>query len=327
MNLTRREFIQRMISLGFTAAAAAALFNFYSCRPGTELTPVVSPEIPPATPPELPPPPADVPYLAVARGNDAAAMVNAAVKALGGIERYVKPGNDVIIKPNICSASHSYEYAATTNPEVVAAIITLCLGAGAKRVRVMDHPFSGTDESAYKRSGIADAVAAAGGEMEIMSSVNYVEIPIPEGIDIKKWSVYRDIMNADVVINVPIAKHHGSARLTMGMKNLLGVIKSPNMFHLNLAQRIADLNSMVRPQLTIIDAVRILMNHGPTGGDLNDVKLANTIIAGQDVVATDSYAATLFGLKGIDIPAVRAGADMGLGRINFDGIKIEEINV
>lgn len=327
MNLTRREFIQRMISLGFTAAAAAALFNYFYCKSGNIPPAVIPPASAPASTAELPPVPADIPYLVVARGENTEELVNRAVKAIGGIEHFVKPGNDVIIKPNICSASHTYEYAATTNPGVVAAITRLCLGAGAKRVRVMDQPFSGTAESAYQRSGIAAAVADAGGEMEIMSSANYVELQIPDGVDIKKWSVYRDIMNADVLINVPIAKHHGSARLTMSMKNLLGIIKSPNKFHLNLAQRIADLNSLVRPQLTIIDAVRILMNHGPTGGDLNDVKLANTIIAGQDVVATDSYTSTLFGLRGIDIPAVRAGADMGLGRINLNDIKIEEINV
>jgi uncharacterized protein (DUF362 family) len=327
MNFTRREFIEKMVSLGVTAAAAAALFNFYSCKPGMQTVPLAPPETGTSIPPALPPVPADSPYLAVARGDNIDAMVDAVLKALGGIERFVKPGNDVIIKPNICSASYGFEYASTTNPGVVAALTGKCLEAGAKRVRVMDQPFSGTAESAYKRSGIADAVTAAGGEMEIMSSANYIELPIPDGIDIKKWSVYRDIINTDVLINVPIAKHHGSARLTLGMKNLLGVIKSPNMFHINLAQRIADLNSLIRPQLIVIDAVRILVNHGPTGGDLNDVKLTNTVIAGQDVVATDSYAATLFGLKGVDIPAVRAGADMGLGRIDLNDIKIEEINV
>jgi len=111
------------------------------------------------------------------------------------------------------------------------------------------------------------------------------------------------------------------------MKNLMGVITDRGDFHKNLGQRIADLNSLVRPQLTVIDAVRILMNHGPTGGDLGDVKQANTIIASRDVVAADAYAATLFGLTGNDIPAVRAGADMGLGTLNLDSIKIEEINV
>jgi len=111
------------------------------------------------------------------------------------------------------------------------------------------------------------------------------------------------------------------------MKNLMGVIADRNKFHFNLGQRIADLNSLVRPTLTLVDAVRILMTHGPASGDLNDVKLANTVIASHDIVAADAYAATLFGLTGADIPAIRAGAQMGLGTTDLGGVKVEEINV
>jgi uncharacterized protein (DUF362 family) len=100
-----------------------------------------------------------------------------------------------------------------------------------------------------------------------------------------------------------------------------------NKFHINLGQRIADLNSLVRPTLTLVDAVRILMNHGPTSGDLNDVKLANTVIASRDIVAADAYAATLFGLTGADIPAIRAGAQMGLGTMDLGNVKVEEISL
>jgi uncharacterized protein (DUF362 family) len=111
------------------------------------------------------------------------------------------------------------------------------------------------------------------------------------------------------------------------MKNLIGVVLDPGKLHFNLGQRIADLNSLVRPTLTVIDAVRILMNNGPTGGNLDDVKLANTVIASQDTVAADSYAATLFGLTANDIPAIRSGAQMGLGTMDLSNIKIEEISV
>lgn len=130
-----------------------------------------------------------------------------------------------------------------------------------------------------------------------------------------------------MLINVPIAKHHNLARLTLGMKNLMGLVQDRSKLHFNLGQRLADLTSLLLPDLTVIDAVRILMNHGPTGGSLDDVRLANTIIASHDIVAADSYAATLFNLKGADLPAVRAGAQMGLGTVDLNSIKIEEISV
>jgi uncharacterized protein (DUF362 family) len=217
-------------------------------------------------------PTGDQAYLAVAHGEDPSAIVKAALAALGGMERFVSQGNDVIIKPNICVDYHTPEYAATTNPQVVAALVTLCLGAGASRVRVMDMPFGGTPATAYSISGIEVAVKAAGGEMEIMSPVKFADFDIPAGKDIKSWSIYRDILETDVLIDVPIAKHHSLARVTLGSKNLLGTISNPNRIHQNLGQRIADLVSVIRPTLTVIDAYRILMDHGPTGGSLNDVK-------------------------------------------------------
>lgn len=272
-------------------------------------------------------PPADAAYLSVARGEDAAAITMAAVAALGGIERFVKSGDEVVIKPNICVAYHSYEYAATTNPVVVGTLVKLCRGAGAARVRVMDSPFGGTPEQAYEKSGIAAEVTAAGGEMEVMNPNKFRKTAIPEGRDITEWPVYQDALAADVVIDVPIAKHHSLARLTLGGKNLMGLIQNRSRMHANLGQRIADLTSLVRPTLTVVDAVRMLMAHGPTGGSLDDVKLANTIIASHDIVAADAYAATLFGMAGEEIAYVKAGADMGLGTLNLDSIKIEEVSV
>ncbi|MBN1889328.1 MAG: DUF362 domain-containing protein [Thermoflexales bacterium] len=266
-------------------------------------------------------------YLAVARGSDPARLTQAALAALGGIERFVKSGDDVIVKPNICVAYHTPEYAATTNPAVVASLVTLCLGAGARRVRVMDMPFGGTPEAAYAISGIEEAVKAAGGEMEIMSPIKFAKTAIPEGKDITSWEIYQDVLNADVVINVPIAKHHSSARLSLGIKNLLGVITRPNLMHRDLGQRPADLASRVRPSLTVVDAVRILVAHGPSGGSLNDVRQMDTVIASHDFVAADAYAATLFGMSGADIPYIQAAARMDLGTLELDRVKLEEINV
>jgi uncharacterized protein (DUF362 family) len=254
-------------------------------------------------------------------------MVRQALAALGGMDQFVNPGDDVIVKPNICVAYHTYEYAATTNPWVVGALVRMALEAGARRVRVMDHPFGGSAEQAYVTSGIQEQVRSAGGQMEAMSQFKFVDASIPQGVDLQQCRIYDDVLKADVVIDVPIAKHHGLARLTLGMKNLMGVIYDRPAMHRNLGQRLADLSSRVRPTLTVVDAVRILMNHGPTGGNLDDVKQADTLIVSQDIVAADSYAATLFGLKPDDLAYVRAGAEMGLGRNDLSSLKIEEINV
>ncbi len=360
-DISRREFIQRLLAWGLGTAGAGTLLSSVSCGPEPVPSPTVSPTEPPtasalrATLTPVPtlrptrPPATDMPeptvmpatdtpeptvtpasghaYLAVARGESPEAIVQAVLRALGGIERFVQSGDDVIIKPNICVAYHTYEYAATTNPEVVAALVSLCLGAGAKRVRVMDQPFGGTPDQAYARSGIGEAVKAAGGQMEVMARMKYQDTAIPEGRDITLWPFYQDVLKADVLIDVPVAKDHGLARLTLGMKNLMGVILNRSGMHINLGQRIADLTSLVRPTLTVVDGVRILMDHGPTGGSLDDVKLMNTIIASPDIVAADAYAATLFGLTGADIPAIVAGAEMGLGTMDLASVKIEEFSV
>jgi uncharacterized protein (DUF362 family) len=264
-------------------------------------------------------------YLSVARGNDPAAITRAALSAIGGIGRFVVRGDDVIVKPNICVDYRSFEYGATTNPDVVATLVEECLSAGAKRVRVMDLPFGGAPESAYARSGIAAAVTAAGGEMEVMNSAKFREVDFPEGRDITRWPVYQDVLTTDVLIDVPIAKHHSLARLSLAGKNLMGVILNRGGIHSNLGQRVADLVSLVRPTLTVVDAVRTLMAHGPTGGNLDDVRLTNTVIASHDIVAADAYAATLFDLTGKDIHYVRAAAGMGLGTLDLEAIEIEEV--
>ena len=266
------------------------------------------------------------PALAVARGSSPEAITRAAIGALGGMGRLVKANNDVIVKPNICVDYHSYEYAATTNPEVVGTLVKLCLEAGAKSVRVMDAPFGGTAERAYANSGIADAVKAAGGQMELMSNLKYQDMAIPSGRDIKKWRIYRDVVDEGaVLINVPIAKTHDLAGLTMGMKNLMGVIQNRSSLHTNIDQRLADLSSVIRPALTVVDAVRILVHNGPTGGRLSDVKQMNTVIASPDIVAADSYGATLFGKKGSDLGYLRDAAAMGLGVLDLSQVTIKEV--
>jgi uncharacterized protein (DUF362 family) len=273
------------------------------------------------------PAPAGAAYLAVARGADPAAITEAAIKALGGIERFVKSGSNVIIKPNICTDYYPYEYGATTNPVVVATLVKLALGAGAKRVRVMDSPFGGTPESAYAKSGIEEAVKAAGGAMEVMNPNKFKKTKIPNGKAMKEWEIYQDVLTCDLLIDVGIAKHHSLARMTAGMKNLLGVVTDRGEVHSIMTQGLGDLLSVIKPGLSVVDGVRTLLRNGPTGGNLDDVKENNTVIASTDMVAADAYSTGFFGLTGKDIGYIRAAAERGLGTIDLSGVKVEEINL
>ncbi len=322
---TRRDFLKYALA-GLGAVLAARFIS--ACSPPQSA--LNTPQAPtPVTPTTEQNGPSSVKYpdLAVVRGGEPEALARKAVELLGGIRRFVKKGDNVIIKPNIGPAMRTYEYAATTNPWLVAAVARLCLEAGAGRVRVMDQPFSGTAESGFLNSGIREEVEKAGGEIELMSRFKYAATDIPLGRDIRKWNIYEDILKADVLINMPIAKQHGSSLLTLGMKNLMGTVQAAQLFHLNLNQRIADLASRVRPTLTILDAIRILTANGPTGGDLGDVKKLDTVIAGVDIVAVDSYATSLFGLRPDDIPHIKIAAEMGLGSNDLNKLDIKEVTL
>ena len=355
--LSRREFLRRSVLYALTMAGGSALAACNQPTP-TPIPPTIAPTLPP-TPPRVPPtatlaptattvptaaptlaptatmtatpvpPTAFDPYLAVARGANPGAITRAAIDALGGMARFVKKGNDVIIKPNICNASYGPEYATTTNPEVVAELVRMCLEAGAARVRVMDQPFAGTAVVAYVKSGIREAVEKVGGQMEIMSAMKYVDADFPKTArDLKKWKVYQDILKADVVINVPIAKTHDVAKLTLAMKGLMGVIKDPPAFHTALDQRIADLNTLIKPTLNVLDAVRTLAVNGPTGGSLNFVVKTNLVMASHDPVALDAYATKLLFLKKPEeIAYIKYGAEMGIGRWDLDKLRIKEVSV
>jgi len=267
------------------------------------------------------------PDIVVTRGGEPEALVRQAIAALGGMEKFIPRGANVVVKPNICVAYHTYEYAATTNPWVVGTLVKMCFEAGAASVKVMDYPFGGTQQEAYEISGIKEQVEAAGGEMTNMLSYKYVTTQIPTAKALKTTDVYEDILKADVLINVPIAKQHSSSRLTLGMKNLMGVIQNRGALHMNLGQSIADLNALIKPQLTVVDAVRILTGNGPTGGDLADVMKLDTVIASQDIVAADSYATSLFGMKPEDLDYIVIGTGMGLGRSDLQNLNIQVIQL
>ncbi len=271
--------------------------------------------------------PVEYPDLVVTRNAEPEPLVRAAMAAIGGMERFVPKGGWVIVKPNICTCYYSYEYATTTNPWVVGTLVKMCYEAGAGKVQVMDYPFGGSADQAYISSGIGEQVEANGGEMVQMASFKFKEVNIDNPLGMRKVAIYEDVFAADTLIDVPIAKDHGMSRLTLGMKNLMGLITQREQIHRDFGNRLTDLAGKIRPKLTVIDAVRILTANGPTGGDLDDVQKLDTVIVSPDIVAADSYAATLFGLQPEDLDYIRIAAKAGLGRSDLGSLNIQELNL
>lgn len=338
--IPRRTFLKYMAT-GAATIASAPLLN--ACRkelqnpsdatvstsgdpsPSTLRTTPLSSET--ASPNDQLPTLAAYPDLVVARKGSPEALVQAAVTAMGGMERFVPQGGWVIIKPNICTSYHSYEYATTTNPWVVGALVNMCFLAGANKVQVMDSPFGGSASDAYKVSGIAEQVQINGGEMVQMPNFMFKRITIDNALSLKQVEIYQDVFNADTLINVPIAKNHGLATLTLGMKNLMGLITERQRIHQDFGNRLTDLARTIKPTLTVIDAIRVLLRNGPTGGDLGDVQVMDTLIVSEDIVAADSYAATLFGLQPEDLGYIRIGNKTGLGRSDLSSLNIRELTL
>lgn len=266
--------------------------------------------------------------LAVAKGKDYAALVDRVMKPLGGMRAFVKEGARVVVKPNI-GWDRTPEQAANTHPDVVKAIVRQCLEAGAKRVLVFDRTCN-DDRRCYAKSGIQAAIDSIGdsrAKCVFQDKKKFVPVKIENGKSIQEFEFYKDAMApaCDCYINVPVAKHHVSAKLTIGLKNIMGVIGgNRGEIHKDLGQRIADLNLVVLPQLTIVDATRILLRNGPTGGNLEDVKVLDTLIASADTVATDAYATTLFDMKPEDIESTVAATKLGLGEMDLSKVKIME---
>jgi uncharacterized protein (DUF362 family) len=263
--------------------------------------------------------------LAVVQGSSPTKTTRAAVEAMGGIRRFIAKDDIVVVKPNI-GWDRTLEYAANTNPEVVATLVTLCYEAGAKKVKVFDNTCNDA-RRCYKQSGIADAAKAAGADVSFIDERKFRDVRI-DGLALKSWPLYGEILDADKIINVPIAKTHGRAVLTLGMKNLMGIMGGQRgLIHQRMDENLADLLRVVRPALTVLDAVRILTANGPKGGNLGDVKKLDTIIAGTDPVAVDAYGTTLFGMKASDLDCIKLADRLGLGTMNLATLKIKKIRI
>lgn len=263
--------------------------------------------------------------IVVATGKSPSKITRAAIDALGGISKFVSKGDVVVVKPNM-AWDRTPELAANTNPHVVGIVVSLCIEAGAKKVKVFDRPVN-DPRRCYVQSGIAAVAESAGADVIHIDNRKFREMKI-NGKSLKAWPIYEEILDADKVINVPIAKHHGLAKLTMSMKNWMGVMGGKRSYiHQDIDQSLVDLSMAIKPVLTVLDAVRILTANGPQGGDLADVKQMDTVIVGTDQVAIDSYGATLFGMKGSDLGYVRLADKAGLGTMDLSKVDIKHIKV
>lgn len=262
------------------------------------------------------------PDLAWIQGESPAQITKEAISAIGGIQRFISKGDVVVVKPNI-GWDRVPKQAACTNPEVVKTIIELCLGAGAKEVKVIDNPCNPARRT-YARSGIADAAREAGAKVLFPNPHKLKKMAL-HGEWLKEWEVYTDFVEADKIINVPIAKTHSLSRLTMGMKNWLGALGgNRNQLHQKLDQAMIDLAGFFKPILSVLDGYRILIRNGPQGGRLSDAKLFKTVVAGIDYVAVDAAGATFFDIQPQALPYLQIAHQKGLGEINLEKLKIEK---
>jgi uncharacterized protein (DUF362 family) len=260
--------------------------------------------------------------LAAIKGGEPDAMFDEAIKSLGGMSKFVKKGQTVVVKPNI-GWDVSPERAGNTNPLLVKQIIKQCFDAGAKDVYVFDHTCDNWNKC-YSNSGIERAVKDAKGKIVSGASESYYqEVTIKQGKKLKKTKVHELILESDVFINVPILKNHSSADLTIGMKNLMGNVWDRGFWHANdLHQCIADFTSWRKPDLTVVDAYYVMKKNGPRGVSKDDVVTMKSQIVATDIVAADAAAAKLFGKNPEDVEHIKIADEMKLGTMKLDKLSI-----
>lgn len=270
--------------------------------------------------------------LVAVMGGEPEVMYKRGIAAMGGMKAFVKKGQKVVVKPNI-GWDKKPEFAANTNPQLVAAIVKDCLAAGAAEVVVFDHT---CDEwqACYKNSGIEAAAKAAGAKIAFAHDEKYYkEVDLPMGLRLKKAKIHESIIEADVWINVPVLKNHGGAKMTMSMKNYMGIVWDRGYWHANdLQQCIADCATYTKkPVLNIVDAYRIMTQNGPKGKTTNDVVLAKTLFISSDIVAADTAALKFFNqfreMKMEDVSHIGKAAKFNIGTTDLDSIKVERIKI
>ena len=300
----RRDFVRYMAALGLVSGAGRLVLP----EEVWAMAPLVTPQ----------------PLVAKAQGTNYAQLVGDSIQALGGMKKFVNAGEVVVVKPNM-AWDRPPEMAANANPAVVRQVVELCLEAGAKQVKVLDYTCDDA-RKAYATSGIQAAVEGLKdprAKMQFVDERGFVEVQIEKARALKKWSFYKDILEADRFINIPVAKQHSEARLTMCLKNMMGAIGPwRGRIHVGLHQNIADMNLILRPDLHVLDATRILLRNGPKGGRLEDVAVKNLVFAGTDPVALDALGTGLFGMQPADIGYITKAHQAGRGEMDLTKIKV-----
>lgn len=258
-------------------------------------------------------------------GESPYAITKKAIEELGGMSKYISKQDVVMVKPNI-GWNRTVEQAATTNPEVIKAIIEMALNAGAKKVIVMDNTCHKAEDT-YSRSGIADTAKKAGAEIRFADE-NRLVVHDFKGKSLQRWPVFRDFLEVDKFINVPILKHHGSAGLTIAMKNLYGILGGRRgKLHRDMGQGITDLAIGFKTDLNIIDAYRILKRNGPIGGRISDVELKKTIIASSNIFEADIVAIDLFGDEPMKYEFIQTANEYKMGNSDLTKINLKSFKI
>lgn len=268
----------------------------------------------------------DVPYdLVAVKDAMPDEMFKRAMKLMGGMGKYVKPGQNVVVKPNI-GWDVVPELAANTNPKLVEEIVKQCFEAGASAVYVFDNTCDKWNKC-YSNSGIEPAAKRAGAKVVPGHSERYYQdVEVPQGKTLTSTKVHERILEADVFINVPILKHHGSTQLTISMKNLMGIVWNRHWWHRNdLHQCIADFATYRKPDLNIIDAYNVLMKNGPRGVGKADVSQKKFLVVSDDMVAADAAAAKIYGKTPSDVRYINLADEMAVGEMDLEKLNIKRI--
>jgi len=307
--MKRRDFIRNSVGIGVLSGAAISMGKFSEMLAAENSL-------------------MQLPYDLVAiKGGEAAEMFDKGIASLGGMKQFVKPNQTVVIKPNI-GWDAPPERAANTNPLLIGRIVEQCKMAGAKTVYVFDNTCSEWTRC-YKSSGIEAAVKKAGGTMVTGSSESYYQaVDIKGGKSLKKAKVHELILESDVFINVPVLKNHGGTRLSVSMKNLMGVVWDREYWHSHdLQQCIADFTTFCKPDLIVVDAYRVLKRNGPRGVSVADVATMKYQLIGKDIVAIDAAATKVFGLEPRDVKHIMLAEQLGVGKSNIEAMKVNRITM
>ena len=272
---------------------------------------------------------AAAPDIAVAQGDPGPAT-RKAVEMLGGMGRFVKPGQKVVIKPNM-SFSHDVDRATNTHPEVVRELVLMCREAGAARIRVLDHPLRSVEMCIEGVKQVCDPIEP-GMVQGLVDDRFFVEVPVPRGEQMKRTEVMRDVLDADALIAAPVAKSHGSAGVSLSMKGMMGLIYNRRVMHsrYSLHEAIVDLSSLLTPALAVVDATRVLTTHGPSGP--GKVIRPRTVVASTDMVAADAQTVSMFEWYGRkfeprQVQHIRIAHERGLGRMDVENLNVARAEV